>query len=188
MIFLMWSVCGGFLLYFLTSNYLPVLIKPSYQKPVETSEDVIARNLTIINIPGTESMVEVDKKSPIPIVRELAKIRQVAQVSVCNINKYFLRIHDTLLHLCVFINSLQNWDEFNDLTNKSIMGDGSAVLAAAYLSDYELKLQNRTEGRRWHRSKERLENYPFGSYMMNKKWWLEEEFNNHMLRFQQVPE
>ena len=23
--------------------------------------------------------------------------------------------------------------------------------------------------------------------MMNKKWWLEEEFNNHLLRFQQVP-
>ena len=39
----------------------------------------------------------------------------------------------------------------------------------------------------WYRSKDRRagEN-PFGSYMMNKKWTLEEEFNNHMLRFQQV--
>ena len=39
----------------------------------------------------------------------------------------------------------------------------------------------------WHRSKEKKggEN-PFGSFMMNKKWTLEEEFNNHMLRFQQV--
>ena len=27
---------------------------------------------------------------------------------------------------------------------------------------------------------------PFGSYMLNKKWTLEEEFNNHILRFQQV--
>ena len=26
----------------------------------------------------------------------------------------------------------------------------------------------------------------FGSFMMNKKWRLEEEFNNHILRFQQV--
>ena len=81
MIFLMWSVCGGFLLYFLTSNYLSVLIKPSYEKPVETAEDVIARNLTIIDPPGTGSMVEADKKSPIPIVRELAEITYVAEVS-----------------------------------------------------------------------------------------------------------
>ena len=80
MIFLMWSVCGGFLLYFLTSNYLSVLIKPSYDKPVETSEDVIAWNLTIIDIPGTESNVETDKKSPIPIVRELAERTLVAKV------------------------------------------------------------------------------------------------------------
>ena len=76
MIFLMWSVCGGFLLYFLTSNYLSVLIKPSYDKPVETAEDVIARNLTIIDPPGTGSMVEADKKSPISIVRELAEARK----------------------------------------------------------------------------------------------------------------
>ena len=26
----------------------------------------------------------------------------------------------------------------------------------------------------------------FDSFMMNKKWTLEEEFNNHILRFQQV--
>ena len=40
---------------------------------------------------------------------------------------------------------------------------------------------------KWHRSKERLGgDHPFVSYMMNKKWTLEEEFNNHMLRFQQV--
>ena len=38
-----------------------------------------------------------------------------------------------------------------------------------------------------YRSKEK-KNYgsPWGSYMMNKKWILKEEFNNHMLRFQQV--
>ena len=82
----------------------------------------------------------------------------------------------------------QDWVEFDDLVNKSIMEEGSAVQASAFLYDYELALENRTEGKRWYRSKERLAKYPFASYMMNKKWWLEEEFNNHMLRFQQVPE
>ena len=76
----MWSVCGGFLLYFLTSNYLSVLIKPSYQKPVETSEDVIARKLTIIDSPGKESIVEAAKNSPYPIVRQLAELRYVTKV------------------------------------------------------------------------------------------------------------
>ena len=68
------------------------------------------------------------------------------------------------------------------------MGEGSAVMSAAFLAYSDLYLENRTEGKRWHRSKERLAQYPFASHMMNKKWWLEEEFNNHMLRFQQVPE
>ena len=41
---------------------------------------------------------------------------------------------------------------------------------------------------RWYRSKDKISKMklPFGSYMLNKKWTLEEEFNNHMLRFQQV--
>ena len=41
---------------------------------------------------------------------------------------------------------------------------------------------------RSYRSKDRKErdSIPFGSFMMNKKWTLGEEFNNHILRFQQV--
>ena len=47
--------------------------------------------------------------------------------------------------------------------------------------DYELKYG------KWYRSKERKVGInPFGSYMLNKKWTLEEEFNNHMMQFQQV--
>ena len=45
---------------------------------------------------------------------------------------------------------------------------------------------NAPEYGKWYRSKERAEGLNFASYMTNKKWTLEEEFNNHMLRFQQV--
>ena len=42
-------------------------------------------------------------------------------------------------------------------------------------------------GTRWYRSKERRAGEsPFGSWLMNKKWTLEEEFTKHMLHFQQV--
>ena len=40
---------------------------------------------------------------------------------------------------------------------------------------------------KWYRSQDRRAGYhPFVSYMLNKKWTKEEQFNNHMLRFQQV--
>ena len=61
-------------------------------------------------------------------------------------------------------------------------GIRKCVLELAYLRDYQ------SEWGKWHRSKERKspDYSPFASYMMNKKWTMDEEFNNHMLRFQQV--
>ena len=59
--------------------------------------------------------------------------------------------------------------------------NGSSVLEVGFLYDYEL------EWGKWHRSKDRKGGQnPFGSYLMNKKWTMEEEFTKHMLHFQQV--
>ena len=72
-------------------------------------------------------------------------------------------------------------DDFERKVQDWIIGDGSAVVECAYLYDHEL------EWGKWYRSKERkTADNPFASYMLNKKWTLEEEFNNHILRFQQV--
>ena len=62
------------------------------------------------------------------------------------------------------------------------MGQGSAVAETGILWPENLALG------KWHRSKDRTtKNYsPFGFYMLNKKWTMEEEFNNHMMRFLQV--
>ena len=58
---------------------------------------------------------------------------------------------------------------------------GSSVVETAWLVAQDLELG------KWHRSKERKGgDHPFGSCMLNKKWTLEEEFNKHLLRFQQV--
>ena len=43
MTFLLWSVAGGFLLHILECNYLTVLVKPTYEKPVDSAEDIIER-------------------------------------------------------------------------------------------------------------------------------------------------
>ena len=59
--------------------------------------------------------------------------------------------------------------------------NGSSVVEVGFLYPEYLDLG------KWHRSKERKGGkLPFGSYLLNKKWTLEEEFNNHLLRFQQV--
>ena len=59
--------------------------------------------------------------------------------------------------------------------------NGSSVVEVGILFPEYLDLG------KWHRSKERKPGkYPFPSYLMNKKWTMEEEFTKHMLHFQQV--
>ena len=64
---------------------------------------------------------------------------------------------------------------------------GSSVFIGAWLWGAVIE-EGKRKGGKFYRSKEKkdLNRPPFGSYMMNKKWTLEEEFNNHMLMFQQV--
>ena len=78
----MWCVWGGFLLHILERNYLTVLVKPVYEKPIDTAEDIIERGITIINSPGRESIVETLKKSPFPLTRALAENTYVAKVVI----------------------------------------------------------------------------------------------------------
>ena len=47
-VFTIWAVFGGFILHFLLCNFLTVLLRPRYEKPVETTADVIERNITLI--------------------------------------------------------------------------------------------------------------------------------------------
>ena len=48
MVLLLWCVCGGLLAHMLEANYLTILLKPSYEKPIDTAEDVVDKNLTVI--------------------------------------------------------------------------------------------------------------------------------------------
>ena len=48
LVFTIWAVFGGFILHFLLSNYLTVLLRPRYEEPVETAADLIKRDITPI--------------------------------------------------------------------------------------------------------------------------------------------
>ena len=144
----------------LEANFLTILLKPNYEKFVDTAKDVLDRGLTVVTYPGSESMVESSKNSPDYTTRTLAE-----RTIVCSW-----------------------WDECDGLGDYKGKGlipravkTGSSVVEVGILwSDYLVH-------GKWHRSKDRKGgDNPFASYMMNKKWTLEEEFNNHLLRFQQV--
>ena len=65
--------------------------------------------------------------------------------------------------------------------SQNVVKSGSSVLQVGRLHS------SRLDWGKWHRSKDTMAgDNPFGSFMLNKKWTLEEEFNNHMMRFQQV--
>ena len=62
------------------ANYLTILLKPNYDNPVNTGQDILDRGLTVISQPWTEASVEMLKNSPIKIIRELAERTIVPKV------------------------------------------------------------------------------------------------------------
>ena len=54
-------------------NYLTMLMKPTYEKPVDTVEDIIDRGLTLIYYPDAHAIVEEMKNSVSSVTRELAE-------------------------------------------------------------------------------------------------------------------
>ena len=80
MTFLLWCVCGGLLLHMFESTFFSMLIKPVYETPINTAQDVLDRGLPVIYTPGTESKVEIEKNSPSSITRQLAERTIVPKV------------------------------------------------------------------------------------------------------------
>ena len=81
MLFLLWCVCGGFLFHMLQSKYLSMLVKPKYEKPVDTAEDVLGRGLTVIWFPGYEQYREMlIMQNLSQVTRDLAERTYVAKV------------------------------------------------------------------------------------------------------------
>ena len=80
MTMLMWCVMGGFLLHILECNILATLLKPYYEKRIDTAEDIIERDISILVGPGSESLVEALRKSPFPLTRAIAENNYVCEV------------------------------------------------------------------------------------------------------------
>ena len=62
------------------STFYAMLMKPVYEKPIDSAEDVLVRNLTVLEMPGTEASVEILKNSSDNTIRKLAERTYVPKV------------------------------------------------------------------------------------------------------------
>ena len=90
LVFTIWAVFGGFILHFLLSNYLTVLLRPRYEEPVETAADLIKRDITPFMMPGSEIFEQVFAASSDPVYQEISRRLVVAE----------------------------DWDEYEDMVHK----------------------------------------------------------------------
>ena len=64
---------GGFILHFLLSNYLTVLLRPSYEEPVENAADLIKRDIIPFFSQGSEIYKQFFAASKDPNYQEISK-------------------------------------------------------------------------------------------------------------------
>ena len=79
LVFTIWAVFGGFILHFLLSNYLTVLLRPSYEEPAENAADLLKRDITPIITPGGEIYRQIFEASLDPDYQEIARRLVVAK-------------------------------------------------------------------------------------------------------------
>ena len=81
----------------------------------------------------------------------------------------------------------KSYDEYDGRVLGHI-GTNNSVFEAAYWYDESWpSVFFAPEYGKWYRSKDRKGGpLPFHSFLMNKKWSMEEEFTKHLLHFQQV--
>ena len=105
----MWAVCGGFFITnFILCNYLKVLVKPVFEKPVDSSEDVVTRGLIPYMHPGTGVWKKVMAKmpDPYPLLAE-TMIISTSWPQFFNLSKYNTIEKESRIdhsHFFIFIN------------------------------------------------------------------------------------
>ena len=79
LLYLLWAIFGGFILHILLCNLLSVLLRPIYQKPVDTTKDLINTEITPFLVPGSEFVVQFFADSLDPSYREVSKRFKIAK-------------------------------------------------------------------------------------------------------------
>ena len=79
LVYTIWAVFGGFILHFLLSNYLTVLLRPNYEEPVETAKDLVKRDISPFSTPGSEIYRQFFAASNDPTYQEISRRLVIAK-------------------------------------------------------------------------------------------------------------
>ena len=73
LVYIIWAVSGAFILQFLLSNFLTVLLRPSYEQPVETIADIVKKDIIPFLWPGGDIWISFFADSPDPNYQEISR-------------------------------------------------------------------------------------------------------------------
>ena len=125
------------------------MFKPNFEDPNDTAKQLIKNNITVFDIPGSEYWAQFLANSPIPEYQTLSKTMIIPN----------------------------DWDEWDNLIEHSIIGKGTHAYMSHMLSAWRASLG------RWWKGNLVLGNYPYGGYLSDKKWYLNEEFDIFIFSF-----
>ena len=134
----------------LLCNLLTTILRPNFEEPLDTAKQLVEKNITLYNVPGTEIWKQFLLESSITEYNILGEIYKVAN----------------------------DWEEYDYITEHDLIGAGTHAQMASIITPEEMELGKNKEinsGRGWYRSKEKVAGkYPYGGYLTNKKWHLNE--------------
>ena len=128
-------------MHFLLSNYLTVLLRPSYEPFVDTAADLVKRDIIPFLWPGAEIWISHFANSPDPNYQELSQRFVIAT----------------------------DWDEYEDMVGKVIStglyADTGAIPWCFNSNNCAEEYKD------WYRSTESISGeYPYLVHLSNKKW------------------
>ena len=148
MTYLIWAVFGGWILHFLLTNFLTVLLKPRYEEPVDTAADVLTRNFTIVRFPGGESWIQYFAKYHDPVYQNLSQRFVIAK----------------------------DWCEYDEMQD-NIVSDRSNGTTATIGTVPPTTDTSEEEYSKWYRSERILGLLsPYVGHLANTKWPLQKVF------------
>ena len=167
LVLLIWSVLGSVLAYGFLSMYRAMLLNPVLETPVDTAEDILSRNMTPFVHPMGQIHIDILKQS------NNQDYQKLDEKYFRNLSKY----HDEQGDVA--------WDyseeDFMKILAEDVQGAGTHVYLGTDLSPQHEKFGE------YHWSKEEVRGAsPYNSWVVNKRWTLNEELAVHLLRFQQV--
>ena len=120
-------------------------MRPNFGEPLDTAKQLVEQNITLYGFPGGEIW------------------KQFLQES--SIDEYNILGDNMII--------ADDWDHFDNITYYDVIGKdgtgGTHALMTASISSWELTLG------KWYRSQEKVGgHYPYGGYLTNKKWHLNE--------------